>query len=77
MALSDGLRGMAALAKQAAADRRAQKERKQQGWNIADAVCPSCGSRSRVVWKQGAAPKCPSCGGDFDLDRAARKRRRA
>ena len=29
-------------------------------------VCPYCGTRNKIIWKEGVLPKCPNCGGEYE-----------
>ena len=31
-------------------------------------TCPYCDSKSKIVWTEGALPRCPVCGGQYDLN---------
>ena len=28
--------------------------------------CPYCGAQNKIIWREGALPRCPSCGGEYD-----------
>ena len=29
--------------------------------------CPYCGTRNKIVWKEGVLPSCPNCGGTYQV----------
>ena len=37
--------------------------------------CPYCGAQNKIIWREGALPKCPSCGGEYDRSQVEEQRK--
>jgi len=70
MGVIDDLKSLAEIVRQ---DMHAEEERKNREEDEKKAIflkCPYCGAQNRIIWKEGALPKCPNCGGEYNNQEA-------
>lgn len=66
--IHDAVQGFKWVINDLNADEKKKQEEQEKAKNTVLLTCPYCGAKARVVWKEGVLPKCPNCGGMFDLD---------
>jgi len=75
MSFSDDFHDMINIAKHVFDDDNDNKEKKEvKAKKTIQLECPYCGSKNRIAWEEGVLPRCPNCGGNYEISAADLKR---